>query len=74
MWAAQDGKCAICGLLETTTHKGRLRRLSVDHDHVSGRIRGLLCGACNTGLGSLEHDLDKLDAAIRYLEIHAADL
>ena len=53
MFTTQQGKCAICRLPETSTQKGRPRRLSVDHDHVTGRIRGLLCGACNTGLGSL---------------------
>jgi len=72
MSAAQDGKCAICRSLETTTHKGRLRRLSVDHDHMTGAIRALLCFACNTGLGSFEYDGNVLEAAITYLEAHCS--
>ncbi len=71
MFAAQRGRCAICKAPEINLHKGRLRNLSVDHDHASGRIRALLCGACNTGLGSLKHDLAVLEAAIAYLEAHA---
>jgi hypothetical protein len=37
----QGGKCATCG------HPPKIRRLSVDHDHKTGRVRGLLCGICN---------------------------
>ncbi len=73
MFAAQDGKCAICGSLETRMQRSRLRRLSVDHDHVTGKIRALLCGACNSGLGSFEHDPTVLEAAITYLQTHAPD-
>lgn len=70
----QEGKCAICRLPETNTHKGRLRTLAVDHDHLTGRIRGLLCGACNSGLASFRHDLDTMNAAIAYLDNHAPGL
>ncbi len=73
MFAAQQGKCAICSSPEMTTHKGRPRQLSVDHDHITGNIRALLCGACNTGLGSLRHDPAILEAAIAYLDAHADD-
>ena len=57
---AQHGRCAICG--ETPT-----RTLRVDHDHVTGAVRGLLCHACNVGIGFFKDDLEKLRAAIRYL-------
>ena len=73
MLAAQQGKCAICKSPEVNTYKGRVRTLSVDHDHDTGRIRGLLCGACNSGLGSLRHDPAVIEAAIAYLEAHAAN-
>ncbi len=49
--AAQGGRCAMCGS-ETST--GRYKTLAVDHDHATGRVRGLLCFRCNTGLGYYE--------------------
>lgn len=73
MLAAQQGRCAICQSPEVNRHKGRLRKLSIDHDHATGRIRALLCGGCNTGLGSLQHDPVILEAAIAYLEAHGAN-
>lgn len=50
MAEAQDNACAICRMPETATSWGRPRALSVDHDHATGRIRGLLCSNCNTSL------------------------
>jgi len=66
MFAAQGGKCAICG----TTSTGKMNRLHVDHDGEGDaiRIRGLLCGPCNTGIGQLQHSKSILLAAIEYLE------
>jgi len=49
MLAAQHGGCALCG-----SGPGPRRNLPVDHDHVTGRIRGLLCVPCNSRLGWLE--------------------
>ena len=46
--AAQKGRCAICGAFPI------VKRLSVDHNHRTGTIRGLLCQACNGALGYLE--------------------
>ncbi len=46
----QNGTCAICGFSEFN------KRLAVDHDHITGQIRGLLCAGCNTRLGILEND------------------
>jgi Autographiviridae endonuclease VII len=57
----QRGKCAIC---KNTTPK---RRLCVDHDHRTQEIRGLLCTACNRGLGFFQDEPEILKAAIRYL-------
>lgn len=60
--AFQGGKCAICrGDFEETPH--------VDHDHVSGWVRGLLCTRCNTGLGQFEDDPERLVRAARYLSV-----
>ena len=56
--------CAICG---TTTWMGRHARPHIDHDHETGRIRGVLCSECNTGLGKFKDDPAILQAAIDYL-------
>ncbi|MBX7133800.1 MAG: endonuclease VII domain-containing protein [Fimbriimonadaceae bacterium] len=62
----QGGRCAICG----TDKPGRGHaHFSVDHDHRTGQIRGLLCGNCNTGLGLFSEDTDLLSAAREYLLI-----
>lgn len=71
MFAQQGGVCAICKRPETRRggRKGNtLLRLSVDHDHNTGIIRGLLCGDCNRAIGSLGEDQDRLTAAIEYLQ------
>jgi hypothetical protein len=51
---AQNGVCALCGEPETQTLKGTLISLSVDHDHKTGKVRGLLCIRCNRGLHYIE--------------------
>ena len=58
----QDSKCAICGAADRRGY-----RLSVDHDHETGRVRGLLCGNCNLGLGSLKDDPELLEKAAAYI-------
>ncbi len=66
----QEGVCAICKQPETaidTRWTGRVKRLSVDHCHSTGRVRGLLCSACNQGLGLLKTPA-RLRAAEIYLE------
>ena len=61
----QGGLCAIC---KQTNASGK--RLGVDHDHKTGKIRELLCSLCNTAIGELREDPDILRAAIAYLEKH----
>jgi len=70
MFKAQDGRCAICNKEETAMLRGQVKCLSVDHDHVTGKIRSLLCTRCNNGLGSFLDDPQLLLAAITYLEGH----
>jgi hypothetical protein len=72
MAEAQDHKCAICRQPETEMRNGIVRHLSVDHDHVTGKVRGLLCTACNTGIGKFKDDTDLLALAIAYLLKHRA--
>lgn len=71
MLAEQDGKCAICKNEETAIFKGRPKELHVDHCHETGKIRGLLCGCCNGGLGLFKDNVDTILAAIRYLKFHS---
>jgi hypothetical protein len=75
MLEAQKGLCAICGNPETKRSKksGRLLPLSVDHDHETEAVRGLLCGACNAMLGYAEDAPARLASAILYLASHASD-
>lgn len=69
MLRAQDGVCAICLKPERfiDARTGEPRRLAVDHDHVTGRVRGLLCGRCNRTLGHMDEDVDSLIRAADYL-------
>lgn len=67
--AQQGGVCAICGLVKHTYDKnGKPRSMHVDHDHQSGRIRGILCHDCNTGIGKLGDSVELLRSAVEYLE------
>jgi Autographiviridae endonuclease VII len=72
MFAAQSGLCAICDKPPTKVSRGNRKAtdLAVDHDHDTGAVRGLLCASCNTVLGLLGDDTDRLQAAIGYLEKH----
>lgn len=62
--AAQDGVCAICG-----NGNDRGRQLSIDHDHATGAVRGLLCDRCNPMLGYARDSIAILRAAIAYLKM-----
>lgn len=63
----QDYACAICRQPETAVRQGRLKQLAVDHDHDTGKIRGLLCQRCNVGLGQFQDDPELLEAAFSYM-------
>lgn len=58
----QRGVCACCGEYETETdaRTKQTKRLQVDHDHVTGEVRGLLCSGCNKALGQLKDDVDRI--------------
>lgn len=60
---AQQGLCAIC-------RRACWRKLSVDHDHETGEVRGLLCSGCNLGLGNFEDNQQFLADAVKYLQLN----
>ncbi len=64
MRTEQEFKCKICGKHEND----QVRRLSLDHDHKTGEIRGLLCDNCNVGLGNFQDSPEILQSAINYLQ------
>lgn len=60
LFNSQNGKCKICHCVSN-------RKLSVDHSHSTGKIRGLLCHNCNVGLGHFKDDPILLQTALEYL-------
>lgn len=68
MLEKQNHKCKICGKEETKELKGTKWKLSVDHCHKTGKIRGLLCAKCNVGLAKFEEDEQQFINAIKYLK------
>lgn len=63
MLEAQEGACRIC--MKPNLSDGK--NLAIDHDHRTGKIRGLLCSNCNIGIGNFREDEHLLRAAIAYL-------
>lgn len=69
----QGHRCAICGNPEIEQRNGLVKHLAVDHDHrPGGKVRELLCQACNKGLGCFKDDFDVMLKAIEYLHKHDA--
>ena len=62
----QNNSCAICGINADDLVQG----LCVDHNHETNQVRGLLCNACNLGLGQFKDSVVFLSYAIEYLEQH----
>ncbi len=57
-----NGKCKICN---------KEADLQVDHDHKTGKVRSMLCSACNVGLGRFGDKIELLSKAIEYLTLHS---
>ncbi len=68
MYTKQGGVCAICQQPETSSRNGKVYRLAVDHDHNTGKVRGLLCFKCNSAMGSFEKRGVPLEKVIQFLE------
>ena len=69
MLEAQSGCCAICGTDDPKPRKA----FCVDHCHKTGKVRSLLCGKCNTGIGLLQEDIGIMLRAIEYISSHRND-
>lgn len=61
----QGNRCAIC---QSEHSDAEGREFAVDHDHFTGKVRGVLCRGCNVGLGNLRDDVSILERAVRYLK------
>ena len=70
LWAAQGFVCAVCGSVPRAMKGGRDGRC-VDHDHETGRVRGILCNGCNMALGYVRDSPATLRALAEYLERNA---
>jgi hypothetical protein len=64
--ANQNHQCALCGIPQAEQRK----QMAVDHDHVTGKVRALLCHNCNVGLGNFKDSEQILTKAIKYLYDH----
>jgi hypothetical protein len=63
MFNSQNGCCAICGI-----HQSELtKKLNIDHNHTTDKVRALLCGNCNRGLGIFKENINSLKSAVKYL-------
>lgn len=64
----QDGKCAVCG--NENIVNGKHKMLCVDHNHETGKVRGLLCDNCNRALGQVHDQPDILLKLASYLKLY----
>lgn len=73
IYKKQEGKCAICEAKGDIWELGFKTKapFCIDHDHKSGKVRGLLCSHCNKGLGMFRDNRKTMVNAIKYLKLHA---
>lgn len=63
----QNNKCACCGTASPSKSPDKWTNFCVDHCHLTGEVRGLLCNSCNIGIGKLGDNLDGVLKAVSYL-------
>lgn len=69
MLEKQGGVCAICkGNPGKSTNQKPRKNFCIDHDHITGKVRGLLCHKCNAGLGLLGDTVESIEMTIKYLK------
>lgn len=61
----QECKCCICKKEINLKNKTAV----IDHNHITGKVRGLLCYSCNTGIGLFKDNVNTLNAAINYINL-----
>lgn len=72
LWYAFKGKCGIClsNLIFPEERKGQSRRVAViNHDHRTGKLRGLLCNSCNKGLGLFDDSIENIKRTLDWLSV-----
>lgn len=75
MMKAQNSECSICSRkLSISRFASPHYKANVDHDEVTGKVRQLLCGDCNRGIGLFMHDADILHRAANYCKHHTAQI
>jgi hypothetical protein len=68
VWLKQGKRCAICGTRRPKKVRGKRDGWQVDHDHATGKFRGILCLLCNLGLGYFKDNPKSLRKAVLYLK------
>ena len=72
-----NNQCEICGINLPSKQSGEIREITggpkgtkqcIDHNHITGKFRGILCGHCNLMLGHAKDNIDTLQKAIKYLQ------
>jgi Recombination endonuclease VII len=73
MLEKQNGVCAACHKPETRVdyRNGKVSKLAVDHCHKTGKVRGLLCHKCNSGIGLFNENIELMLKALEYLKRNA---
>lgn len=67
MLVSQNNKCLLC-MIEFDSIPGRLSKPVIDHNHTTGKVRGLLCHPCNVALGLVKENRETLQRMIEYVE------
>lgn len=66
LWASQGGSCAVC--LDALIRGPR--KFHIDHDHLTGAVRGIVCPQCNVAVAMVKEDADRARAVAAYLDTH----
>ncbi len=67
---SQENKCKICGSPPNKEGPIQNQSLHIDHCHITGKVRGLLCHLCNRGIGLFKESIDLMEKALEYLKEH----